>query len=180
MWYIYIMEYYMPAQSCPTHCYPMDYSLPGSSVHGIFQVRILEWVAISFSRGSSQPRDRTQVLGRLSSEPPGKPFISVSMDMDLIPWVQFQTGHSYHHKSLPYIETRIPPLERNLCCCHSHTYMMEGLVYGSQSKFPCELSIPSQKSVLATWELDHFFLIGILLTNYLCKFYHAPWLNPQE
>ena len=42
-------------QSCPTLCDPMDYSLPGSSVHGIFQARILGWVAISFSRGSSQP-----------------------------------------------------------------------------------------------------------------------------
>ena len=49
------------AQSCPTLCDPMDHSLPGSSVHGIFQARILEWVAISFSRGSSQPRDWTQV-----------------------------------------------------------------------------------------------------------------------
>ena len=49
------------AQSCPTLCYPMDCSLPGSSVHGIFQARILEWVAISFSRGSSRPRDRTRV-----------------------------------------------------------------------------------------------------------------------
>ena len=49
------------AQSCPTLCYPMDCSPPGSSIHGIFQARILEWVAISFSRGSSQPRDRTQV-----------------------------------------------------------------------------------------------------------------------
>ena len=49
------------AQSCPTLCDPMDCSLPGSSVHGIFQARILEWVAISFSSGSSQPRDRTQV-----------------------------------------------------------------------------------------------------------------------
>ena len=39
----------------------MDYSPPGSSVHGILQVRIIEWVAIPFSRGSSQPRDRTQV-----------------------------------------------------------------------------------------------------------------------
>ena len=39
----------------------MDCSLPGSSVHGIFQARILEWAAISFSRGSSQPRDQTQV-----------------------------------------------------------------------------------------------------------------------
>ena len=49
------------AQSCPTLCNPMDCSLPGSSVHGIFQARIQEWVAISFSRGSSQLRDQTQV-----------------------------------------------------------------------------------------------------------------------
>ena len=49
------------AQSCPTLCDPMDCSLPGSSVHGIFQARVPEWVAISFSRGSSQPRDQTQV-----------------------------------------------------------------------------------------------------------------------
>ena len=40
-------------QSCPTLCDPMDSSLPGSFVHGILQARILEWVAISFSRGSS-------------------------------------------------------------------------------------------------------------------------------
>ena len=48
-------------QLCPTLCDPMDCSPPLSSVHGIFQARVLEWVAISFSRGSSQPRDRTQV-----------------------------------------------------------------------------------------------------------------------
>ena len=41
------------AQLCPTLCEPMDCSLPGFSVHGIFQARVLEWVAISFSRGSS-------------------------------------------------------------------------------------------------------------------------------
>ena len=41
-------------QLCPTLCDPMDYSLPGSSVHGILQARTLEWVAILFSRGSSQ------------------------------------------------------------------------------------------------------------------------------
>ena len=45
------------AQSCPTLCDPMYYSPPGSSVHGNLQARILEWVAIFFSRGSSQPRD---------------------------------------------------------------------------------------------------------------------------
>ena len=44
------------AQSCSTLCDPMDCSLPGSSVHGIFQAIVLEWIAISFSRGSSQPR----------------------------------------------------------------------------------------------------------------------------
>ena len=48
-------------QSSITLCDPVDYSLPGSSLHGIFQVRILEWVAIFFSRGSSPPRDRSQV-----------------------------------------------------------------------------------------------------------------------
>ena len=46
-------------KSCPTLCDAMDYSQLGSSIHGIFQVRILGWVAISFSRGSSRPRDRT-------------------------------------------------------------------------------------------------------------------------
>ena len=50
------------AQSCLTLCNPMDCSLPGSSVHGIFEARVLEWPAISFSRGSSRPRDWTQVF----------------------------------------------------------------------------------------------------------------------
>ena len=49
------------AQSCPTLCYPTDCSLLHSSVYGIFQARVLEWVAISFSRGSSWPRNRTQI-----------------------------------------------------------------------------------------------------------------------
>ena len=49
------------AQSCPTLCDPMDCSLSGSSIHGIFQARVLEWIAISFSRGYSPPRNRTLV-----------------------------------------------------------------------------------------------------------------------
>ena len=48
-------------QSCPALCNPMDCSLPGSSVHEILQARILEWIAISFYRGSSWPRDQTWV-----------------------------------------------------------------------------------------------------------------------
>ena len=51
------------SQSCLTLCDPMDCNLPGSSIHGILQARVLEWVAISFSRGSSQPRDLTRVSG---------------------------------------------------------------------------------------------------------------------
>ena len=51
----------MKSLSCVWLCDPMDCSLPGSSVNGIFQARILEWVAISFSRKSSQPRDWTQI-----------------------------------------------------------------------------------------------------------------------
>ena len=49
------------AQLCPTLCEPMDYSPPLSSIHGILQARILELVAIFFSRGSSQLRDQTQI-----------------------------------------------------------------------------------------------------------------------
>ena len=62
--YIYIYGYHYEVkwsvpQSCPTLCDPIDYSLPGSSVHGILQARILEGVAVPFSSRSSQPRDQT-------------------------------------------------------------------------------------------------------------------------
>ena len=60
----------MHVQFCPALCNPMDCSSPVSSVHGISQARVLEWVAISYSRGSSRPRDRTDnscfsYIGRL-------------------------------------------------------------------------------------------------------------------
>ena len=62
----------MVTQSCLTLCNPKDYTF-----HGILQARILEWVAISFTRGSSQPRDRTKSptlqVDSLPAEPPGKP-----------------------------------------------------------------------------------------------------------
>ena len=50
------------SQSCLTLCNPMDYSLPGSPIHGIFQAIVLKWVAISSSRGSSLPRESNQGL----------------------------------------------------------------------------------------------------------------------
>ena len=69
------------AQLYSTLCDPKDCSLQGSSVHGIFQARILEWVAISYFRGSSQPRDQTLFScvsyiagGFFTTEPLGKPL----------------------------------------------------------------------------------------------------------
>ena len=76
------------AQSCLTLCDPMDCSLQCSSVHGVFQARVLEWVAISFSRGSSQPSDQTWVScmqsDTLPSKPPGKH----------IPWIKSSKGET--------------------------------------------------------------------------------------
>ena len=73
----------------PTLCDLMDCSLPGSSVHGILQARILEWVAVPSSRGSSPPRDQTLCLlhlqaGSLPLAPRGKPH-----------------SHSTHYKFFP-------------------------------------------------------------------------------
>ena len=56
-----IAVFVLVTQSCLTLCDPMDCGPPGSVVHGIFQARIQEWVAIPFSKGSSWPRDQTQV-----------------------------------------------------------------------------------------------------------------------
>ena len=66
-------------QSCLTLCDPMDYT-----VHGILQARILEWVAFPFSRGSSQPRDQTQVS---HIEPHGKPKNTGVGSLSFLQWI---------------------------------------------------------------------------------------------
>ena len=75
----------------PTLCDPMDCSLPGSSIHGILQARVLEWVAISFSRGSSWPRDRTQV-----SCIAGRRF-TLWATREARRWVQKRSSHSVEY-----------------------------------------------------------------------------------
>ena len=76
--HIYVLCYVHLLQSSPPLCDLMDWSPPGSFVHGIFQATILEWVPISFSRGSSWPRDQTHVSCLASEffnvEPPWKPI----------------------------------------------------------------------------------------------------------
>ena len=68
-------------QLCPTLCNPMDYSPPGSSVQGILQAGILEWVTMYSSRGSSQSRNQTGFpalqVNSLPTELPGKPRNSI-------------------------------------------------------------------------------------------------------
>ena len=66
-------EYAQSLQACPTLCDPMDCSPLGSSVQRILQARILVWVAMPSSRGSSQPRSPTLQADSFPSEPPGKP-----------------------------------------------------------------------------------------------------------
>ena len=79
VWYPYVQWLWSEvkvAQSCSIPCDAMDCSLPGSTVHGIFQARILEWVAIPFSGGSSHPKDGNWLshiqADSLPSQPPGK------------------------------------------------------------------------------------------------------------
>ena len=59
VWFKIARMHALSIQSCLTLCDPVECSLPGSSVHGILQARVLEWVAMSSARGSSWPRDRT-------------------------------------------------------------------------------------------------------------------------
>ena len=108
------------AQSCPTLCDPVDCSLPGSSIHGVLQARILEWVAISFCRGSSRPRDQIWV-----SRIPGRHFnLWAAREAPYIRSVQFSSvpqscstlcdpmncstpGLPVHHQLMEFTQTHV-------------------------------------------------------------------------
>ena len=111
----------MCAQLCPTLCNPMDCSPPGSSVHEILQARVLERVAISSSKGSSQPRDWTHIswvsciAGRLfTTEPQGSPNKNVTTHVKVLyMWTYILIlGKTHNHHSL---SLSTPPLP------HTHT-----------------------------------------------------------
>ena len=89
---------------CLTLCNPMHWNPPGSSVYGLLQARILEWVAIPFSRGSSRPREKTQIdcilqADSLPSEPPGKPLKFVYIPFFWISF-SFRSPQSVEESSL--------------------------------------------------------------------------------
>ena len=85
---------------CPTFLWPLDCSPSGSSVHGIFQARILEWVAVSFSRGSSQARNQTRIFcitgGFFTAEPLGKPCMYIYI---YLYYIKSRTGQSIETES---------------------------------------------------------------------------------
>ena len=98
------------AQSYLTLWDPMDCSLPGSYVHGIFQAIVLEWIAISFSRGSSWPKDRTQVScivdRRLTVWATREEFLTVK--------VMEKSKHLYHPIGTAFQGNKIAPVDEKL------------------------------------------------------------------
>ena len=109
---------------------PIDCSLPGSSVQGILQVRILKWTAISFSRGSSRPRDRTQVLQKdpLPSEPPGKPrtleWVAYPLSREGFPTQELNRGLLTHRWILYQLSYRKAHILKEI----NPKYSLEGLI----------------------------------------------------
>ena len=95
--FTYVCVHAKSLQSCLTLCNPMDYSLPGSSVHGILQERILEWVVTPSSRVSSHRRDCTCdscfAGGFFTSEPLGKPDLSYM-------WIEILCQYSIYSEAI--------------------------------------------------------------------------------
>ena len=122
------------AQLCLTLCNPMDCSPPGPSVHGIFQARVLEWVAISFSRGSSQPRDWTQV-----SCIAGRRFTIWSTREEL-------QGIFLTNNHIPFCEPREANIYTNTCVLShfSHVYLFSTL-WTVAYQAPLSMGFPKQE-----------------------------------
>ena len=175
----------------------MDWGLLGSSVHRISQVKILEWVAISFSRGSSQPRDWNCIERFFITEPPGKPQYSPERLM-LIPVLgppdartsslqktllmvktkDKRTGGLNGHE---FAHTRVSGGQRSLDCCSPpglglswiqlSNWTLGGLYLsaGLFAEYPAAAGIYSQHvCVLGSWEKWHIYQYGKLLLPIGC------------
>ena len=104
------------AQSCPTLCDPTDCNPPGSSVHGIFQARILEWVVISSSRGSLQPRDQTHIS-----------CVSCTGRNILYHWVTWEAPINTKHLHIDSQVTCFETLTHEICSIAEPTLQMRKL-----------------------------------------------------
>ena len=136
--------FHKSAQSllCPTLYDPVVCSLPGSSIHGILQARILEWVAISFSRGPSQPGDRTRSpaleADALTSEPPGKPM-NYSSD-----------------RFLCMVHMPVYTLCMKVSCVWTiHTIFFQKYDTDHEVESPCVTNIRTSPALRSSWGLHH-------------------------
>ena len=142
-------------------CDPMDDSLPGSSIHGIFQARILEWVAMPFSRGSSWPRDRTRIscllhwqMGSSSPLPlPGKPIYPVDVHMWKLKiftkmYIATWGGHG---NPLQYPCLKCPHGKRtlagcSLCCAKNRTQLSNSAQHNTYSNWGLPRGLTGKQS----------------------------------
>ena len=135
------------AQSCLTLCEPMDYTWPGSSVHGILQARILEWVAIPFSRGSFQSRGRTWVsctAGRLFT-------VWATREAPLVSWHLLNSPGS--PEKLSTEDTSLCALENALSHAQGGDgFPLVGKPYLYILQCSCIGAVPSSPRVKWTWE----------------------------
>ena len=148
-------------QSYPTLCDPIDCSLPGSSVHGIFQARIPEWVAISFSRGSSQPgiepRSLALQVDALPSEPPGKPFMYLT-------WHRQWEPESMHGRQAA--------AGRETGCTACGPSWSTGAVHHGWGA--CQSHCLCVASISIYWELQHKNLLNLFWS---CRIPSAPSID---
>ena len=125
---------------CPIICDPIDCSLPGSSVHAISQARILEWVAISFSRGSPNPGIKpvfpTLAGGFFTTGPPGLPILKVYNIISQL-HLNKTENNSRHRTSPPLIwlfwECEIDAVIGEGHLCHNHTWTEGAAVWWIQA-----------------------------------------------
>ena len=154
------------AQSCPTLCDPMDCSLPGSSLHGILQARVLEWVAISFSRGSSWRRDLTRV-----SRIPGRRFSLWATNLRCsVTFKWFSYKHIHTHIYIIYVVV-VQSLSRVWLFATpqtaEHQAFLSFTISQSWLKFmPTHLVMPSNCLILFLLHLNLYIYIYIFSDSF--------------
>ena len=123
-------------QLCRALCNPMDCSPPGSSVHGILQARILGWVAKPSSRGSSHPRDQTQVLcllhwqaGYLPLTPSGKPHRCIHSPPNFPAKGKVSNRQRGHHRAEQRLGLPPGTGAKGLGCCRRVEPIASGLLF---------------------------------------------------
>ena len=148
-------------QSCPTLCNPMDCGPPGSSVHGILQARILEWVAISSSRGSSWPKDQTHIY-----------YISCIGRQVLYHYCHLESPsfsiHTHTHTHTHTLSLSLSLIHRSdLCICINHLQVYRSLLEGHTNYWSLWLPLASGANKVGVGvrdSQDNYFSCFLLLS----------------